>query len=77
MDWLPIETAPTDGTVVDLYVTFGNRGNKHTNCHFDDGQWYEWSCFDQMYIDVLSDYNNAEVTHWMPRPESSPGDKPA
>ena len=78
MDWQAIETAPKDGTVVDLLVTFGNRNNRHNKCHFDEDEWVEWSCFDQMYISVLADYNNAEVTHWMPHPDSQPqSEKPA
>lgn len=68
MDWQPIETAPKDGTVIDLWI----NGARWTDCWWQVGNrlhpldgWYsdaldcgdaDWFCDDQ------------QPTHWMPLP---------
>lgn len=64
-DWKPIETAPKDGTIVDLWTRIGERW---TDCHWnvDKGDWLRWGLDSwggngwQRIVDPL--------THWMPLP---------
>lgn len=58
--WQPIETAPRDGTPVDLWHKSGFRITD---------TW--WNADDQMWAGIWSDSN---VTHWMPVPDPSTGD---
>lgn len=64
--WQPIETAPKDGTLVDLWLpglpnpAFPDAlttcpAGRETNCRWQDGRW--WG----------SDYMQS-ATHWMPLP---------
>lgn len=55
--WRPIETAPYDGRMVDLYSPEYGRV---TDCFFNrpDGQWYRDG-------DII---NEKVITHWMPLP---------
>jgi hypothetical protein len=60
--WLPIETAPRDGTRIDIFTVHGDR---IPDCYYDkeDDLW-RWK----------NDYHmpraEEEVTHWMPLPEA-------
>lgn len=61
MKWMPIETAPKDGTRV---ITNGGDGYKHPvviQSVFDDGWWP-----DAWESDLDEPMN---PTHWMPLPE--------
>lgn len=67
-DWQPIETAPKDGTVVDLW-----GGERLADCRFfcpydeDDDEERRWY---QRYAESDSwFYIDCEPTHWMLRPE--------
>lgn len=53
--WLPIDTAPHDGTPVDLWHKSGMR---ITECWWD-AEDECWSCA----------MGESEFTHWMPIPE--------
>jgi len=82
MEWLPIETAPRDGTVVDLWIKteYGNFritdckwGNSDWN-HSGTGQWIfeardESETHRDAWHDVFYVYGDGSVTHWMPLPE--------
>ena len=61
--WGDISTAPKDGTLVDLWTSYGERvaGAKWTN-----GVWREWALdgFDSMGWVRLE----GTATHWMPLP---------
>ena len=62
-DWKPIETAPRDYKIVDLWVTALNRTSRRfPNCMYDDGCWWQ-----QLYDPARPVAGNP--THWMPRPE--------
>lgn len=59
-EWQPIETAPKDGTIIDLRTKGG------VVCHqewwIEDGDEAFWSC----------DYDDLYITHWRPNKEVSP-----
>lgn len=64
--WLPIDTAPHDGTVIEL---LGANGK------LDIGEWYEWSeHFDKSANGIAEDvtgefsteYGEGPHTHWRP-----------
>jgi hypothetical protein len=61
--WQPIETAPTDGTVIDLYVDWAE--SRELDCHWDGTRWVNWG------RDGFESPGWEEVhqpSHWMPRP---------
>jgi hypothetical protein len=37
--WQPIETAPSDGTTIDLWVNMGDSHYRETDCHWDGSRW--------------------------------------
>jgi hypothetical protein len=59
MNWQPIETAPKDGTEVDLWVPDDGR---FTNCWFMDGIWLQTE-------DGNTYSTGGAPTHWMPLPQ--------
>jgi hypothetical protein len=61
--WQPIETAPRDGTRVDLWTNYGERV---ADAKWDKDGWREWSLggFDSMEWVRL----DGTPTHWMPLP---------
>lgn len=77
-DWQPIDSAPRNGTVVDLW---GNGGRYHNafwrkynedyhhmfdeDCDRIDCWWAEGQWFDGMDGPIDPDI---VITHWMPRP---------
>ena len=80
--WLPIETAPRDGRLVDLWCVgeeddirfycrdaFGKRAGRVAECYFTDGAW-------RPYMGLTRGMSlPLDPTHWMPLP--SPPDKSA
>lgn len=83
-EWQPIETAPKDGTVVDLWLDYGGRGLDYggRGCRKMDCKWrssvdegdpstYGWFSYEKLDYDVGYDWSmfSGEPTHWMPRPE--------
>lgn len=57
MEWLPIKTAPRDGSIIDLFAADGTRWE---NCSFEDGRWFRYGNFYEEY--------EISPTHWMPLP---------
>lgn len=66
MSWQPIETAPRDGTVVDLWMTANNKnsGYRVTDC------W--WSTLCECWISPGGDFSPL-ASHWMPLPAPPEG----
>jgi hypothetical protein len=65
--WQPINTAPTDGTFVDLWMVGPlNTGARRADCWFKNGKWLT------DYFDRGDDgpefYIGDVPTHWMPLP---------
>lgn len=63
--WLSIESAPQDGTKVDLWAKFENSGwrrvaDAHWNGKLNDWQLGQYNAADYMVRPV--------ITHWMPLP---------
>jgi hypothetical protein len=77
--WQPIETAPRDGTVLDLWCVWNdtNEGERISDCHWGEGtRAFEWEILTGWIaanegVDgeaaILSE--GFEPTHWMPLPE--------
>ncbi len=81
--WLTIDDAPTDGTRVDLWVTFERTGSRRVTNAYWNSKVGDWQ---------INEYNAADyvvrpkITHWMPLPaapakqeggKSKPVHKPA
>lgn len=65
MNWLPIDTAPKDGTIVDLWVANINGAKfRVTDANFSRGEWrVDGIIIDNLYLTV------SIPSHWMPLPE--------
>jgi hypothetical protein len=73
-EWQPIETAPKDGTLVDVWVIgYSNEPKRFTDAWFSEGHWWyaEWAPDCEVHALDLNDEHTlpSEVTHWMPLPE--------
>lgn len=67
--WQPIETAPLDGTYVDLWLQGPlNPGNRCPDCWYDCGQW--WHDYGRDGNLNPADWVGDAPAYWMPRPES-------
>ena len=64
MDWQPIETAPKDGTMVDLWVTaFHGK-----NCRLTDMWWSESTGWRGGRRSEFNEAMAKRATYWMPLP---------
>lgn len=63
--WKTIDTAPRDGTLVDLWAD----GKRETDCYFLSGDW--WTSRRGSMEELWG-----HVTHWMPLPKSPFNDTP-
>lgn len=63
--WRPIETAPKDGSLVDLWV----GGHRVPDCHWTGVIWYSphWKYDCGAEIDPAR--GDPDPTHWMPLPD--------
>jgi hypothetical protein len=76
MDWQPIETAPKDGTTIDLWVVgYSDEPGRIVNAsYYSDGWWYRDDDLESHPIDRLEPWMTFHgkpapaVTHWMPLP---------
>ncbi|MGZ8907296.1 MAG: DUF551 domain-containing protein [Methylobacter sp.] len=70
MKWQPIETAPRDGTLVDIWMS-GQKapdGYRQADCWFDGKNWCHE--FGREGPIEAGFYIGDIPTHWMPLPES-------
>ena len=74
MEWQPIETAPKDGTYIDLWVSGPyNKGCRITDCWFECGQWWkDYGRDGELKADQMK---GDEPTHWMPIPDGPAWEK--
>lgn len=69
--WQPIETAPKDGSIIDLWVELRNnqfagsfRAQRYTNMHWEVYRWRGgWRGDDLSHL-----IGDIRATHWMPLP---------
>lgn len=68
--WQPIETAPKDGTPVDLFSQYGRRWcNYRWDKQIRRGMWSDAAYAHRVWHDRPCMYE-ASVTHWMPIPSA-------
>lgn len=69
MEWQPIEAAPKDGTMIDLWS--GKRfPEAYWGCPWDaDKGYYSWCVWGYIYNRGWCSCEIERVTHWMPIPE--------
>lgn len=61
--WQPIETAPEDGTPVDLWVSIPHaplEGRRVTDALWLDGKWREWIEYDDQFDGELDGCPDAQ-----------------
>lgn len=72
--WLPIESAPRDGTYVDLWVTGrtidGTGSFRMTNCWYNNGKWHSRTSAN---LDEITNGIKSTPTHWRPLPATPKG----
>lgn len=69
MTWHAIETAPKDGTVVDLWLAGprNKEGGRETDCRFRNGRWLrDYGRDGEMEVGL---YVGDKPTHWMLPPQ--------
>lgn len=86
--WKPIETAPKDGTVIDVWASkpedwdneYYVNGSPKTKTCLTEACRCTNVCWDNLeedwiYItgEVVSELFDCEITHWMPLPEPPDG----
>lgn len=59
MTWQPIESAPKDGTIIDLWARGLTGMRRVADCQVRNGEWY---C--RAHFDIVR-----HATHWMPLPD--------
>lgn len=65
MNWQPIETAPKDGTPIDIWCA----GFRYCNAYWGRAEKH-WLTEDG---DLIYDIYFEHPTHWMPEPDPPPG----
>lgn len=74
LSWQPIETAPKDGTKIDLWVNWSEVGEwyRSPDAYWTGSDWMLSSGFT-----ILQYKYTLSATHWMPAPTGPLGDVPA
>ena len=75
--WQPIDTAPKDGTPLDLWAvdifTDGRpqEGGRYPDAGWHEGRWFHFDPIagDNVPIEVEWSNGKTVATHWMPVPE--------
>lgn len=69
-EWQPIEAAPIDGTLVDLWMQNHNHqlGYREPDCWFEHGQW--WQEYGREGPFQPGQYVGDFPTHFMPIPSA-------
>ena len=65
-EWQKIETAPRDGTMVDLWAEWPRGGARLCNALWDASRPYPGWITDHRSYGV---YDERQFTHWMPLPD--------
>lgn len=69
MKWKTIESAPTNGTVIDLWlIESGGSGWRAIDCHWDNK--LGWVTDENEKLEYYFAFEFEKVSHWMPAPES-------
>lgn len=66
MMWLPIETAPRDGTKFDMWVDYPDGGERYPEGYFDKNE--NAFCLDITHKGQRIVFTATPPTHWMPKP---------
>jgi hypothetical protein len=73
--WQPIETAPKDGTIIDVWVNDPDGPFRQTNAIWNDGYWVlrrnMWSSIESFFDE--KGVPKIKITHWMPLPKPPEG----
>ena len=65
--WRPIETAPKDGTPIDLWAVHEDRAERRPNCTWGDCQ--DWTGREyESWQRLKTPYRDWAATHWRPLP---------
>lgn len=65
-DWLPIDDAPKDGTIIDLWFSHPGIGYRPMAFWCERLQEWAWSGNDDDGEPLLSSLPNLRPTHWLP-----------
>jgi len=66
MEWQPIETAPKDGSRVDVWLHGNLPIGRQANCYFIEGRWrFDYGDM----VGLLLETGLIKASHWMPLPE--------
>lgn len=72
-EWKPIETAPKDGTLIDVWLGDASKDDLLFYCHENSKRSINWYWKNGKFRPHTSAKNIAPVfiipTHWMPSPE--------
>lgn len=67
--WMPIETAPRDGTEIDIWFSSDSGGYRIANCKYIDEQWYNYTLDEEFHeMDWMPVYDQQSALYWMPLP---------
>jgi len=64
---MPIETAPRDGTEIDIWFSSDSGGYRIANCKYIDEQWYNYTLDEEFHeMDWMPVYDQQSALYWMP-----------